>query len=244
MLPTDWIVAQWPGLAGNVRAFVTTRHGGVSSGSFASFNPAAHVGDDPAAVARNREILASFMPGAEPLVFASQVHGTQVLPAGLPGEADAIYTDQPNKACMVMTADCLPVFFASDDGKQLAVAHAGWRGLSAGVLEQTVNAFSGSGITAWLGPAIGPQQFEVGEDVLQSFLESSPSREKSCQAFTDHGPGHYLCNLYLLARHRLEACGINRVYGGGFCTVSDARFFSYRRDGQCGRMVSVIYRTD
>lgn len=239
----DWIVPDWPAPA-NVGSLVTTRGGGVSGGVFCSLNLGDHVGDDPAAVAANREIVVARI-GAQPR-WLNQVHGTRVIDAALPGdvrppEADAAFSRRAGVACVVMTADCLPVLFCDEAGTVVAAAHAGWRGLLAGVLEATIAAMSipGKDLMAWLGPAIGPQAFEVGDEVRAAFVGQAA---EAAAAFRPGAAGKWRADLYLLARQRLAGRGVTRVFGGDFCTVSDkARFFSYRRDGQTGRMASLIW---
>ncbi len=236
------ILPDWPA-PHQVRAVSTTRSGGTSGGAFASLNLGDHVGDNPQDVAANRAILASQLH-AEPL-WLTQVHGTAVIDAAqaTPGsEADAAISHQPGRACSVMTADCLPVLFCDRHGSTVAAAHAGWRGLHAGILEETVKSMQvpASDILAWLGPAIGPQAFEVGEEVRTAFL----SRDNQAALAFRHGKqdGKWWADLYLLARQRLAACGVSRIYGGTRCTFSEAdTFFSYRRDGQTGRMASLIW---
>jgi hypothetical protein len=235
------IVPAWPAPA-NVRAMTTTRRRGRSGGAFADFNLADHVGDDPAAVAANRARLRLHLP-AEPL-WLRQVHGVRcvVAEAAAPGiEADASVSFRPGTVCAVLTADCLPLLFCDVAGTVVAAAHAGWRGLAAGVIENTVAAMRrpGDELMAWLGPAIGPRAFEVGDEVRAAFLAHDAA---AAAAFVPHGPGKWLCDLYRLARQRLEALGVRRIAGADFCTASDAdRFYSYRRDGATGRMASVIW---
>ncbi|AUL99456.1 peptidoglycan editing factor PgeF [Zoogloeaceae bacteirum Par-f-2] len=242
----DFIVPQWPAPA-RVRAIVTTRNGGVSQGRYASLNLATHVGDDPGAVAANRALLRSRLP-TEP-VWLEQVHGTNIVMAEFaPGErclppvADGAWTRQPGVVCAVMTADCLPVLFCDDAGSVVAAAHAGWRGLCAGILERTVEAMhvAPARIQAWLGPAIGPGAFEVGTDVRSAFLQHDSGATAAFVAGKE--PGKWLADLYLLAKIRLARAGVIDVFGGGFCTYTDAeRFYSYRRDGATGRMASLIW---
>ena len=220
---------------------MTTRLGGVSQGPYASLNLGSHVGDDAAAVAANRAQLRSMLP-AEP-VWLNQVHGTQVIRAdtasGVP-DADASFTRIPNTVCAVLTADCLPVLFCARDGSAVAAAHAGWRGLAAGVLEATLNAMQvpPAEVMVWMGAAIGPDAFEVGAEVRDTFIASHPS---AASAFQPHQP-QWLADIYTLARIRLTACGVRAIYGGGLCTYTDAaRFYSYRRDGVTGRMATLIW---
>ena len=239
-----WIVPDWPAPA-RVRSLVTTRHGGVSSGEYASLNLGDHVGDDPRAVAENRRRVAACLP-AEPL-WLNQVHGIRVLDSGSDAvnerapEADAAFSRRSGVVCAAMTADCLPVLFCDRSGIVVAAAHAGWRGLHAGVLEQTVRAMEcpGEQLLAWLGPAIGPAAFEVGDEVLSAFLGA---HKEAKAAFIAHRPGKWLADIYLLARLALARAGVNAIYGGDYCTVRDAdNFFSYRRDGATGRMASLIW---
>ena len=248
----DFIVPDWPAPSG-VGCLVTTRRGGVSQGAFASLNLGDHVGDDPDAVAANRRIVGR-AAGVQP-VWLNQVHGTRVIDVAgggthgthgatdHPPEADAALTRQTGTACTVMTADCLPVLFCDDAGTVVAAAHAGWRGLLAGVLENTVSAMEASPkeLMAWLGPAIGPRAFEVGDEVRTAFVAAS---SEAAPAFQAVAGGKWLADIYLLARMRLAGQGVERVFGGNFCTVTEAeRFFSYRRDGQTGRMASMIWLT-
>jgi len=238
----EFIVPNWPAPS-NVRAIQTTRHGGISAAPYASLNLGDHVGDDPAAVAENRRRLRSYLP-SEP-IWLRQIHGTTCINAAtaLTGtEADAAFARQPGVVCAVLTADCLPVLFCDVAGTVVAAAHAGWRGLAAGVLEQTVAAMNvpADQLLAWLGPAIGPQHFEVGDDVRMAFLNQQPN---SGLAFSPKTNGKWLCDLYALARLRLEAIGLRRITSADFCTAGDPeRFFSYRRDGATGRMASLIWR--
>lgn len=237
----NWIVPDWPAPL-SVRAWVTTRAGGVSAGPWRGMNLGDHVGDDPAAVARNREILRR-ESGAEPL-WLKQVHSTVIVNAELAAqgvEADGAVSRKPGAACVVMTADCLPVLLCDRAGSVVAAAHAGWRGLCDGILEATVAAMAvpAGEILAWLGPAIGPDAFEVGEEVRAAFLLRD---EGADAAFRPGRPGKWLCDLYALARRRLALQGVGAVWGGGLCTVSDPdRFYSYRRDGVTGRMAALVY---
>lgn len=239
-LAEHFIVPDWPAPA-RVRALQTTRQGGLSRAPYASLNFGMHVGDNALTVAANRNLLNTMVP-SEP-VWLEQVHGTAVLmaeSAGCAPTADACITRSANAVCAVMTADCLPVFLCDDVGTVAGVAHAGWRGLADGVIESTVIAMktAPSSLLAWLGPAIGPQAFEVGAEVREAFMRHDAASEF---AFVPHGD-KYLADIYLLARQRLQALGVNRIYGGDFCTYSDAeRFFSYRRDGRTGRMASLIW---
>jgi hypothetical protein len=239
----------WPAPP-NIHAVTTTRQGGVSQAPFDSLNLAGHVGDQSAAVAANRARLADALslfdgPLLEEPHWLSQVHGVGVVSLdesqeGLP-EADASITSQPGRVCAVLTADCLPVLFCDRDGAQVAAAHAGWRGLAAGVLEATVASFVAppDQIMVWLGPAIGPQAFEVGDEVRATFLATDP---QTAECFVENGPGCWCADLYQLARQRLAQVGVNAVYGGGRCTFTEVdSFFSFRRDGNTGRMASLIW---
>ncbi|AEG02767.1 peptidoglycan editing factor PgeF [Methylomonas methanica] len=238
----NWIKPDWP-LPAQVHAATTVRNGGVSVGAYASLNPAGHVNDDPQHVSANRRIIKEMLKlPAEP-VWLQQVHGIEVVQAdsvhGQP-EADASFTDRAATVCAVLTADCLPVLFCGDDGAKIAAAHAGWRGLQAGVIKQTLSAMQCREVSVWLGPAIGPQNFEVGDEVREAFVSGHVA---AAQAFSSNGPGKWLADIYRLARLQLAELGVERVYGGGYCTVADARFYSYRRDGAAtGRMASLIWR--
>lgn len=239
----DLIVPSWPA-PGNVRAIQTTRDGGVSAPPYDSLNLGDHVADAPLHVAANRQRLQPWIP-SEP-IWMRQVHGTAVVCADtascLP-EADAAYARQPDTVCTVMTADCLPLLLCDRAGTVVAAVHAGWRGLLAGVIESTIRemAVAQDELLVWLGPAIGPQAFEVGVEVRQAFVTRDAASES---AFVAHGEGKWLADLYLLARRRLAEAGIHTVYGGEYCTYCDEqRFFSYRRDGVTGRMASMIWLT-
>jgi YfiH family protein len=244
MTIADWLVPDWPAPP-RVRAMVTTRHGGASRGAFAGFNLAEHVGDDAAAVAANRQRLRRHVP-AEPL-WLQQVHGVRCVDAAAaqPGEtADACVAHAPHQVCVVMTADCLPVLLCDRAGTAVAAAHAGWRGLAAGVIEAAVRALAcpPGQLLAWLGPAIGPLAFAVGDEVRAAFLAVDGA---TAAAFVPCGDGKWLCDLYQLARQRLAACGVTAVSGGGWCTVADAeRFYSYRRDRATGRIATLIWLED
>ncbi|MBV0933889.1 peptidoglycan editing factor PgeF [Marinobacterium weihaiense] len=231
-------------LAPGVQALNTTRDGGVSRPPWDSLNLGDHVGDDPAAVAENRHRLAQVL-GIQTPQWLRQVHGVQVVEAhsdGMVREADACWTRTPGVVCTVMTADCLPVLFAAVDGHCVAAAHAGWRGLLNGVLEATLAVFDApEQVTAWLGPAIGPAAFEVGAEVRDAFLAVDAGAELAFQPSPGH-EGRWLADLYALARRRLLAAGIGSIRGGDACTHDEPeQFFSYRRDGQTGRMASLIW---
>ncbi|MDM0080968.1 peptidoglycan editing factor PgeF [Variovorax sp. J31P179] len=247
---SDWLAPDWP-LPAGVRALCTTREGGVSAGACQSLNLGDHVGDDPASVRTNRARLEAAL-GAHP-VFLQQVHGTELLT--LDGRtadgaaADACTTVEPGVACTIMVADCLPVLFTDAAGRRVAAAHAGWRGLAAGVLEQTVAAFEGEGgapaLMAWLGPCIGPDAFEVGDEVRAAFVAGSPAASR---CFRPAGtPGKWMADLAGLARQRLQAAGVARLHGNdgseAWCTVHNPlRFFSHRRDRASGRFAACIWR--
>jgi len=239
----DWVVPDWPAPS-RVRAFVTTRSGGVSDGPYATMNLSTSGGDAAERVARNREIVRKRLPG-DPH-WMRQVHGVEVLEVdGEPREerptADAAVSASRRAVCTVLTADCLPLLLCDAEGDRVGVAHAGWRGLAAGVIESTFHAMgtSASKTLAWMGPAIGPKAFEVGPEVREAFLAKDP---RAAGGFAPHTPGKYLGNLYALARQRLEALGVTAIFGGGFCTYYDTRrFFSYRREKQSGRMGAFIW---
>jgi YfiH family protein len=243
------IVPQWIAPVPGIGALSTTRCGGVSDAPYddgangGGLNLGLHVGDDPLRVMENRARLHTALPA--PPVWLSQVHGATVVDAaavsGVP-EADASFTVQPGVVCVIQTADCLPVLFCDSGGTVVAAAHAGWRGLAGGVLQNTVERMRHAGgreILAWLGPAIGPRQFEVGPEVRAAFVDDSAAADA---AFVRHGDGKYLADIYRLARLALAACDVRLVSGGDFCTVSDARrFYSYRRSNRTGRMASLIW---
>jgi polyphenol oxidase len=238
----EWLVPEWPA-PGRVRAFVTTRAGGVSEGAYASMNLGMSSGDDPQRVARNREIVREVLP--ETPRWLAQVHGTDVFDLDRDDEgqpkADAAISRRRNRVCAVLTADCMPLLLCDVRGSAVAVAHAGWRGLAAGVVENAVRSLGARSedVIAWLGPTIGPGAFEVGPEVREAFVAHSPRAES---AFVSHKPGKYTADLYALARQRLEALGVGGVFGGEFCTYQDTqRFFSYRREKQSGRMGTFIW---
>jgi len=243
----DWIVPDWPAPT-NVGAFVTTKAGGVSTGPYATMNLGRRSGDDAAALALNRRRFEAFLPAAP--VWLDQVHGATVAVLGsaaptLPVPiADAAVTCERGVVCAVLVADCLPVLFADRAGTAVGIAHAGWRGLAAGVLEATIGALRDFGaipgeLVAWLGPAIGTAAFEVGADVRDAFCRADPA---GAACFTPAGPEKWHADLYGLARRRLAQCGVTRVRGGGFCTYTDTRrFYSYRRERESGRMAAAIW---
>ena len=237
-----WLHATWPAPA-HVKTLISTRRGGVSLPPFNSMNLGAHVGDNPQHVEQNRRLLRQNLP-AEP-VWLNQIHSTVVVQAEqvgqTPPDADASYTSAPANVCVVMTADCLPVLLTDRQGTVVAAAHAGWRGLCHGILENTLDrmAVAPEEIMAWLGPAIGPEAFEVGAEVCEAFIAK---HAHAVDAFQPIGDDKYLADIYLLARQRLQAAGVSQIYGGECCTVLEReRFFSYRRDHQTGRMASCIW---
>lgn len=238
-----FIYPDWPAPA-RVRALTTTRVGGCSRAPFDSFNLSIRVGDDPAHVERNRALLRerAGLP-CEPL-WLRQVHGNRVVDAAGSApytEADGSFADQPSVVCAVLTADCCPVFLCDRAATRAAVLHCGWRGLVRGLIEEGVKRFESprSELLAWLGPAIGPRTFEVGEEVYGAFVAHDA---RAAGAFTRKANGRWLADIYELARQRLNAMGVSEVFGGDYCTVSQAdRFFSYRRDRVCGHMASLIW---
>lgn len=241
----------WAAPAG-VHAAFSLRTGGFSQGDWSGLNLGTHVGDDPAAVAGNRRLLraALELPG-EPL-WLEQVHGAAVLQVGeawsaaLPPRVDAVVTRLAGQVLAIMVADCLPVLFASRDGAVIGAAHAGWRGLAAGVLENALAAMAvpPQQIVAWIGPAIGPQRFEVGGEVREALLApAAEGRDAAAACFARNAAGRWHCDLARLARLRLQGLGVARVDGGEWCTATDAaRFFSHRRDGRSGRMAALLWR--
>ena len=247
----DLIIPDWSGIPANIGALTTTRRGGVSQAPYddgtgaGGLNVGTHVGDDVHAVTQNRQLLNKMLP-SQP-VWLNQVHGVTVVDAasvtGVP-EADASMSTVPGVVCAIQTADCLPVLFCDAAGKVVGAAHAGWRGLLHGVLGNTVERMrmAGAGeIIAWLGPAIGPQSFEVGEEVMHAYTERDRDAHASFTPVSDR-PGKYWADIYQLARQALVKAGINKIYGGGFCTVTDRdTFYSYRRDKVTGRMASLIW---
>ncbi|MBB1605938.1 MULTISPECIES: peptidoglycan editing factor PgeF [unclassified Pseudomonas] len=242
-MTSPWLIPDWPAPA-NVRACVSTRAGGVSQAPFDSFNLGDHVGDEPAAVAENRRRLEQAQ-GCRP-AWLSQVHGIEVVEAdpSRVATADASWSATPGIACAVLTADCLPALFCDRAGTRVAAAHAGWRGLAGGVLEATLDrlAVPAGEVLVWLGPAIGPQAFEVGPEVREAFL--ADHAEAAAAFVPSVNAGRYMADIYQLARIRLAARGVTAVYGGGLCTFSDTeRFYSYRRNPRTGRQASLVWLT-
>jgi YfiH family protein len=240
-----------------IKAFCTTRAGGVSKPPFDGLNLGLNSGDNPVDVLQNRSLLRPILP-ADPR-WLKQIHGVTVsTPASRnalvngPFEADASVTNTPNEVLAILTADCMPVLFASKNGDVIGAAHAGWRGLSGGVLENTIREMCTlstglipQDITAWMGPAIGPTAFEVGEDVLEAFSTHSQNILSAAFRAIYGSPGKYWADLYLLAQDRLRTLGIEQIYGGDFCTVGDpANFYSYRRDNKTGRFATLIWISD
>ncbi|MDD2724725.1 MAG: peptidoglycan editing factor PgeF [Methylovulum sp.] len=238
-----WLRPNWPAPE-TIQAACTLRTGGVSVAPYNSLNPALHVGDHVDSVRQNRQIIGDMLhlPG-EPKWLA-QIHSGRVVDAAsVDGqeEADASFTDQAGIVCAVMTADCLPMLVGSCDGQKIAAVHAGWRGLLAGIISNTIAAMQTNDVLVWLGPAISPDCFEVGVEVRDAFVAKS---DLSAPAFTPIANGKCFADIYQLARVELAGLGITRVYGGNFCTVTEQeRFFSYRRDQVTGRMATLIWRT-
>ena len=238
----NWLTPDWPAPA-SVRACVTTREGGVSEAPFDSLNLGDHVDDRPEAVAENRRRLTDHF-SIKP-AWLQQVHGIAVAQAdpGIVATADASWTATPGIACAAMTADCLPALFCNRAGTRVAAAHAGWRGLAAGVLEATLDTLDvpAEDVLVRLGPAIGPKAFEVGPEVREVFINQLP---EAAEAFVpSDNAGRFMADIYMLARLRLAERGVTAVYGGGFCTVTDPRFFSYRRASRTGRFASLVWLT-
>jgi YfiH family protein len=235
------IYPDWPAPA-NVRALSTTRMGGCSEGSFASLNLGANSGDDSGLVAANRTSVVQMLP-SQP-AWLTQLHGNTVVEidaVGDPQTADASVSRKPGRVCAVLTADCLPLLLCERHGCAVAAVHCGWRGLAAGIIENTVRELGckPGHMIAWMGPAIGPENYEVGMDVFEAFTTDSAD---AGTAFTPGRPGHWQLDLYELVRLELARLGVGAVYGGDFCTYSDVdRFYSYRRDGETGRQASLVW---
>jgi len=239
----QFLTPDWPAPE-NVRALSTVRQGGGSSGAFESFNLGAHVGDDLERVKVNRALLRTAASLPSDPVWMTQIHGTQIVnlaEASSSVEADGAYSNAANRVCAVLTADCLPIFLCNRDGNEVGLLHGGWRGLAGGIVAAGVSAFRSSPdeLLAWLGPAIGPQAYEVGANVREAFVARDPA---AAAAFAPGNPGKWFLDLYALARQLLAASGVRAVYGGAHCTVTQGDlFFSYRRDGVTGRMASLIW---
>jgi polyphenol oxidase len=241
-LDKHWLQPDWPAPA-NIHAATSLRTGGVSLDAYTSLNPATHVGDNPDLVSQNRHIIKTMLDLPSEPVWLNQTHSNRAVKAiatDIPQQADASYTDQSGVVCVVMTADCLPLLVCSADGAEIAAIHAGWRGLLDGVIDNTIAALQNPEVLVWLGSAIGSECFEVGNDVRLAFV--SKSSEYS-SAFKQRGDDKWLADIYQLARINLATLGVSKVYGGGFCTVTDhERFYSYRRDKVTGRMATLIWR--
>ena len=237
----NWIKADWP-VPATVHAGTTTREGGVSEAPYDSLNLSTAVLDDEEAVAQNRAILKEELRLPSEPFWLNQSHSTRVVDLSSGNkDADAAYTNQPSRVCVAMTADCLPVLLCSQDGKEVAAVHAGWRGLADGVIEQAVKQFRAPSeqLFAWLGPAIGPSAFEVDHQVRDIFLAHDDNAQ---DAFTKMDDDKWLADLYFLAKRRLDQLGVDGVFGGDYCTYSEeASFFSYRRENITGRMASLIW---
>jgi polyphenol oxidase len=250
MTPKQVIFADWD-VSASIVAFSTSRLGGVSQPPFATFNLATHVGDDPHRVESNRALLKEQLPQQLEWQWLDQVHGDDVAMVNKAGPtltADAILTTRPNLVCCVQTADCLPLFVAAIDGTEIAVIHAGWKGLASGVIENTISRMSSSvsNLAVWFGPAIGPCHFEVGGQVRDCFLASAGSSSlvpamEVC-FLPSENQGKFMADLYAIARLKLSVLGIDKISGGDYCTHCDSdKFFSSRRDGVTGRMLHAIY---
>jgi YfiH family protein len=236
-----WIEPDWPAPPG-IRAASTLRRGGVSEGPYASLNLGAHVGDDPERVMENRRRLADALSLPSEPVWLNQVHGRRTVPAEAPDDrcADASFTREPGIVCGIMTADCLPVLLCSRDGAAVAAVHAGWKGLASGVIESAVAAMGARDLIVWLGPAIGPEAFEVGDEVREAFLRNGA---EFATGFQEAANGKWLADIYRLARLTLHRLDIAEIHGGGWCTFGHGGdFFSYRRDRITGRMATLIWR--
>ena len=248
---TLYLPPEWPNKPDNVHAYTTLRSSSAKPDDshlscYGEFNLATHVDDDLQAVESNRQQLIKNLDLPSSPVWLDQIHSNNVIcanqsqPKQMLPQADAAYSKTKNVACAVLTADCLPVFFCNQSGAEVAVAHAGWRGLHAGVLRKTVESMESPAakIIVYLGPAIGPQSFEVGDDVFQAFTEKDSNNKA---AFVRSKKNHYLCDIYQLARIELQSMGVSHIDGGGFCTYTDHRFYSYRRQNVTGRMASLIW---
>ena len=236
-----WLTPEWPAPTG-VHAASTLRLGGVSRGPYAALNLGDHVGDEADAVQANRRRLSAALALPSEPVWLRQVHGARVVDAeGAAGmEADGTFTVRRGQVCAVMTADCLPVLLCTLDGERVAAVHGGWRSLAAGILEAAVESLGTSHLAAWLGPAIGPDAFEVGSEVRDTFTANDAAL---ANAFRPAGKDKWRADLYAIARRQLQTLGVSDCYGGQYCTHSDPeRFFSYRRDGLTGRMATLIWR--
>jgi len=239
------IVPQWPAPE-NIKAFSSCRSDGVSRAEFSSLNLALHVNDDEQLVEKNRQRLIKELVIPNNPVWLNQTHSNKVVKLSAvkeshkPISADAAIASQPKQVCTVMTADCLPLLFCNEKGTEVAAVHAGWRGLLNGIIENTIKCLpKPQELMVWLGPAIGPGEFEVGVDVKEAFVGKNSVFQ---QAFQEQANGKYLADIYLLARMVLVQQGVTKIYGGEHCTVTEGeQFYSYRRDGQTGRMASLIW---
>jgi polyphenol oxidase len=252
--PLYFISPNWPAPV-NVKALQTTRTGGFSHAPFTSFNLGTHVNDDAIAVAKNRQLLSTYLP-SDP-VWVNQVHGVEVIDAAASSclqNADASFTTKANVVCVTMTADCLPLLLCDKRGSVVAAVHAGWRGLCDGVIEEAIRKMlvPPADVLVWLGPAIGPNAFEVGNDVREQFIEKDSQATLAFKSLDNKADDKWLCNIYLLAKQRLNKLGVTQIYGASdhddgnyaenFCTYTDeARFFSFRRTNVTGRMASLIW---
>lgn len=241
---TTFLKPNWPAPA-SIKAYSTCRTGGVSEGPYASFNLGLSAGDEHAHVMENRQRLAEMLALPDTPIWIKQIHSNIAVPATPENrftEADASYTREKNRVCIVMTADCMPILLCNQQGTEVAAIHAGWRGMSSGIIEATIKGLHSprSDLLAWLGPAIGPQHFEVGDEVRAAFIAADASAEI---AFEATRPGHWLANLYVLAKQRLQRAGISSIHGTEHCTYAHPDvFFSHRRDqGKTGRMASLIW---
>lgn len=245
-LVQHWLIPDWSApdrVPAHVRGYVTTRAGHLSAHPYDGFNTANHVGDDPGHVEANRQSLAEYFDWTREPQWLKQVHGIEVIEArgdGVEREGDAVFTREPGQVCTLHTADCLPVFFTSKPGDVVGLAHAGWRGLADGVLESTVEKMgvAPDQLEVWFGPAIGQEAFEVGDDVRNAFLAIDATAER---CFHLNMRDRWQCDLYGLARQRLQSVGVQAISGGNYCTFSDPRFFSYRRQSVTGRMLAMIW---
>lgn len=237
-----WLIPDWPAPS-NVFAATTLRAGGFSKPPYDTLNLAMHVGDDKLMVRQNRELIKTLLALPDEPKWLTQIHSDRVVDAATiigTESADASFTDQAGIVCAVMTADCLPLLVCSEDGQKIAAIHAGWRGLLAGIIGNTIAAMQTQKVLVWLGPAIGVERFEIGAEVREAFVAKS---QNFSAAFTDADNGKWMADIYQLARIELAGLGINHIFGGDFCTVTESdRFFSYRREQMTGRMATLIWR--